>query len=70
MAFHWSDAEFTLWSFISHLMLAIVVVSGINLVFTLAAKTARSHDRSGAPESVCRCSPRSGLRCPAFSKTP
>jgi hypothetical protein len=30
----------------------------------------RSHDRAGAPESVCRCSPRSGLRCPAFSKTP
>ena len=30
MEFHWSDAEFTLWSFISHLMLAIVVVSGIN----------------------------------------
>ena len=49
MAFHWSDAEFTLWSFISHLMLAIVVVSGINLVFMLAAKTAkpRSFRRAG-----------------------
>jgi len=69
MAFHWSDAEFTLWSFISHLMLAIVVVSGINLVFMLAPKP-RSHDRSGAPESVCLCSPRSGLRLFAFSKTP
>jgi hypothetical protein len=49
MEFHWSDAEFTLWSFISHLMLAIVVVSGINLVFMLAAKTAkpRSFRRAG-----------------------
>jgi hypothetical protein len=49
MAFRWSDAEFTLWSFISHLMLAIVVVSGINLVFMLAAKTAkpRSFRRAG-----------------------
>jgi len=49
MAFHWSDAEFTLWSFISHLMLAIVVVSGINLVFMLAAKTPkpRSFRRAG-----------------------
>ena len=35
--------------FISHLMLAIVVVSGINLVFMLAAKTAkpRSFRRAG-----------------------
>jgi hypothetical protein len=41
MALHWSDAEFTLWSFISHLMLGIIVVSGINLVFMLAAKTAK-----------------------------
>jgi glucose uptake protein GlcU len=49
MAFHWSDAAFKQWSFISHLLLAIVVVSGINLVFMLAAKTAkpRSFRRAG-----------------------
>jgi hypothetical protein len=56
--------------FISHLMLAIVVLSGINLVFILAAKTAKPRSFRRAGVCVRLCSPRSGLRCPAFSKTP
>ena len=52
MAFHWSDAEFTLWSFISHLMLAIVVVSGINLVFILFGQN-REATIAPARRSLC-----------------
>ena len=36
---HWADAELTLWSLLSHLVLAVAVVSAINLIFALAAKT-------------------------------
>ena len=52
MAFHWSDAEFTLWSFISHLMLAIVIVSGINLVFMLFGQN-REATIAPARRSLC-----------------
>jgi hypothetical protein len=38
---HWADAELTLWSLVSHIMLAVVVVSLINLIFVLASRTAR-----------------------------
>jgi hypothetical protein len=40
LRFHWADAQLTLWSLLSHAVLAIVVVSIINLIFGLAAKTA------------------------------
>ncbi len=40
IGFHWADVELTLWSLVSHIMLAIVVVSAINLIFVLASKTA------------------------------
>ncbi|MGB6500033.1 MAG: hypothetical protein WBG19_01335, partial [Thermoplasmata archaeon] len=39
---HWVDAELTLWSLLSHLVLAVAVVSAINLIFALAAKTPNS----------------------------
>jgi len=39
LGFHWADAEVTLWSLVSHLVLAVVVVSIINLILALAAKT-------------------------------
>jgi hypothetical protein len=38
---HAADAEFSLWSLLSHLALAVVVLSIINLIFVLAAKTAK-----------------------------
>jgi len=38
---HWADAELTLWSLISHVVLGVVIVSAINLIFLLAARTAR-----------------------------
>jgi arylsulfatase A-like enzyme len=39
LAFHWQDAEVAFWSVVSHLALAIVVLSALNLTFLLAAKT-------------------------------
>ena len=42
LGFHWTDAEFTLWSLLSHLVLAVVVVSVINLIFLFASKTAKA----------------------------
>jgi len=41
LAFHWTDAELTLWSLVSHLVVAVAVFSAINLIFALAGKTAR-----------------------------
>lgn len=38
---HWADAELTLWSLISHVVLGVVIVSAINLIFLLAARSAR-----------------------------
>ena len=38
---HAADAEFSLWSLLSHLALAVVVLSIINLIFVVAAKTAK-----------------------------
>ncbi|MGA2857352.1 MAG: sulfatase-like hydrolase/transferase [Candidatus Sulfotelmatobacter sp.] len=47
---HGTDAELTLWSLLSHLVVALVIVSVINLIFALAAKTAhpRWFRRAGA----------------------
>ena len=42
ISFHWTDAEFTFWSLLSHLVLAVVIVSVINLVFVFASKTAKA----------------------------
>lgn len=39
LGFHREDAEFTLWSLLSHFVLAIAVLSVINLIFVLAART-------------------------------
>jgi len=39
--FHSADAELMLWSLVSHFVLAIVVLSIINLIFVLAARTAK-----------------------------
>jgi arylsulfatase A-like enzyme len=41
LSFHSADAELTLWSLISHFVLAIVVLSVINLIFVVAAKTVK-----------------------------
>ena len=41
LAFHWQDAEVAFWSLLSHVALAIVVLSALNLIFLLAAKTSR-----------------------------
>jgi len=41
LGFHWQDAEVAFWSLVSHLALAIVVLSTLNLIFLLAAKTSR-----------------------------
>jgi len=41
LAFHSAEAELMLWSLVSHFVLAIVVLSIINLIFLLAAKTAK-----------------------------
>ena len=38
---HWQDAEVAFWSLTSHFALAIVVLSTINLIFLLAAKTSK-----------------------------
>lgn len=40
LGFHWADAELTLWSLVSHLVVAVAVISVVNLVFVLAVKTA------------------------------
>jgi arylsulfatase A-like enzyme len=39
--FHWRDAEVAFWSLASHFALAIIVLSTINLIFLLAAKTSK-----------------------------
>ena len=39
--FHWQDAEVAFWSLVSHLALAIVVLSALNLIFLVAAKTSQ-----------------------------
>jgi Sulfatase len=39
--FHWPDAEVAFWSLVSHLALAIVVLSTLNLIFLVAAKTSK-----------------------------
>ncbi len=41
LQFHWQDAEVAFWSLASHFALAIVVLSTINLIFLLAAKTSK-----------------------------
>ena len=41
LRFHSTDVELALWSLVSHFVLAIVVLSVINLIFVLAAKTAK-----------------------------
>ena len=41
LAFHWQDAAVAFWSLVSHLALAIVVLSALNLIGLLAAKTPR-----------------------------
>jgi hypothetical protein len=41
LSFRPADAELTLWSLMSHVVIAVVVVSVINLVFALAARTAK-----------------------------
>jgi hypothetical protein len=41
LRFHWVDAELTLWSLLSHAVLAIAIASVINLIFGLAARTSR-----------------------------
>jgi Sulfatase len=39
LSFHWLDAEVALWSVVSHTALAIAVLSILNLLFLIAAKT-------------------------------
>ncbi|MGP0019479.1 MAG: sulfatase-like hydrolase/transferase [Candidatus Sulfotelmatobacter sp.] len=41
LQFHWQDAEVAFWSLASHFAVAIVVLSMINLIFLLAAKTSK-----------------------------
>jgi hypothetical protein len=41
LQFHWADAESALWSMLSHIVLATLVFSIINLLFMLALKTAK-----------------------------
>jgi Sulfatase len=41
LSFHWLDAEVALWSLVSHAALAIAVLSILNLLFLIAAKTSR-----------------------------
>jgi hypothetical protein len=40
LRFHAADAELTVWSLLSHFVLAVVVLSVVNLIFVLATKTA------------------------------
>jgi hypothetical protein len=37
---HWADAQLTLWSLLSHVVLAVMIISVCNAIFLLAAKTA------------------------------
>ena len=39
VSFHWADTELALWSFISHLVLAIAVLSALNLIRLVAWKS-------------------------------
>ncbi len=39
LSFHWLDVEVALWSLISHVALAIAILSILNLLFLIAAKT-------------------------------
>ncbi len=41
LGFHWQDAEVAFWSLVSHFLLAIIVLSALNLIFLIAAKTSR-----------------------------
>jgi len=41
LTLHWTDAEFTLWTVLSHFLLALLVLSVVNLIFVLALKTSR-----------------------------
>jgi arylsulfatase A-like enzyme len=41
LAYHWHDAAFAFWSLVSHVALAIVVLSALNLIFLLASKTSK-----------------------------
>jgi hypothetical protein len=41
LALHWQDIEVALWSMVSHVALAIAVLSALNLIFLLAAKSPR-----------------------------
>ena len=42
LGFHWQDVEVALWSLVSHVALAIAVLSAVNLIFLIAAKSPRS----------------------------
>jgi hypothetical protein len=41
LALHWQDVEVALWSLVSHAALAIAVLSAVNLIFLLAAKSSQ-----------------------------
>jgi arylsulfatase A-like enzyme len=41
LAFHGQDAAVVFWSLVSHVALAIIVLSALNLIFLLAARTSR-----------------------------
>ena len=41
LRFHVTDVELALWSLLSHFVLAAIVLSVVNLIFVLAAKTAK-----------------------------
>jgi len=43
LSFHWTDIEVAVWSLLSHGALAIAVLSVVNLVFVLTAKSAKPH---------------------------
>jgi Sulfatase len=42
LRFHWQDVEIVLWSLVSHVALAIAVLSAVNLIFLIAGKSTRS----------------------------
>lgn len=52
---HWSDAELTLWSLLSHAMLAVAVLSALNVIFLAAARprVPRWFRRVGVGALVC-----------------
>ena len=41
LALHWQDLEVAFWSLVSHFLLAIVVLSAVNFIFLIAARTAK-----------------------------